>query len=186
MKACVKHARDLLDSARAVFDIKHANIAFHLAVLALEELGRRELIGLQWVAEDSGQERPWQKHALAHTKKLFWCFFGVEFLSGRIQKARFEALRQLAETLHSQRMAGLYVDYQDEILSIPEVAIDPMYCAKLLRLVEAQVTLAENEKLREHIEQENLDLQAWFLSITGKKRMYRSFSRRYLSKNSWS
>ena len=43
MGACVKHACDLLDSARAVFDIKHPNIAFHLALLSLEELGRRKL-----------------------------------------------------------------------------------------------------------------------------------------------
>ena len=169
MRACVKHARDLLDSARAVFDIKHPNIAFHLALLALEELGRRELIGLQRVAEKSGKERPWQKHTLAHTKKIFWCFFGLEFLSGRIQKERFDGLRELSETLHNQRMAGLYVDYQDENLSIPEDAIDPQFCAELLTLAEAQVKLAENEKLREHIEQEDLDLQAWFLSVTSNK-----------------
>lgn len=169
MRACVKHARDLLDSARAVFDIKHPNIAFHLALLALEELGRRELIGLQRVAENSGNERPWQKHALAHTKKIFWCFFGLEFLSGRIQKERLDALKELSETLHNQRMAGLYVDYQNESLSVPEDAIDPQYCAELLKLAESQVTLAEKEKLREHVEQEDLDLQAWFLTITSKK-----------------
>lgn len=169
MRACVKHSRDLLDSARAVFDIKHANIAFHLALLALEELGRRELIGMQRVAADSGKERPWQKHTLAHTKKIFWCFFGLHFLSGRIQQERLDGLRELSETLHNQRMAGLYVDYQDENLSIPEDAIDPKYCAELLKLAEAQVKLAENEKLREHIEQEDLDLQTWFLSVTSKK-----------------
>jgi AbiV family abortive infection protein len=169
MRACSKHARDLLDSARAVFDINHANIAFHLALLALEELGRRELIGLQRVAEKNGKDRPWQKHTLAHTKKIFWCFFGLEFFAGRIQKERFDALRELSETLHNQRMAGLYVDYQDENLSIPGDAIDPKYCAELLTLAEAQVKLAENEKLREHIEQEDLDLQAWFLSATSNK-----------------
>ena len=132
MRTCVEHARDLLDSARAVFDIKHPNIAFHLALLALEELGRRELIGLQRVAETSGKERPWQKHTFLHTKKIFWCFFGAEFVAGHLQKHQLDSIKQLSETLHSQRMAGLYVDYQDENLTIPSEAIDPAYCAALL------------------------------------------------------
>jgi len=47
MQACVEHAKALLESARAVQDTGHPNIAYHLAELALEELGRRELIGVQ-------------------------------------------------------------------------------------------------------------------------------------------
>jgi AbiV family abortive infection protein len=168
MRACVKHARDLLESARAVYNIEHPNIAFHLGILALEELGRRELIGLQRVAQNSGKERPWEKHALAHTKKIFWCFFGLEFISGRLQKDRLDGIKKLAETLHEQRMAGLYVDYKDESLSIPADAIDAKYCADLLDLADAQVQMAEAEKLRENITQGDLDLQAWFLSITDK------------------
>jgi len=39
----------------------------------------------------------------------------------------------------------------------------------LLTLAEAQVKIAENEKLREHVEPEDLELQAWFLSVTSKK-----------------
>jgi AbiV family abortive infection protein len=169
MRACVKHARDLVNSARAVFDIKHPNIAFHLALLALEELGRRELIGLQRVAETNGKERPWHKHTLLHAKKIFWCFFGAEFVSGHLEKGQLDSIKQLSETLHSQRMAGLYVDYQDENLSIPAEAIDPTYCASLLDLADARVQMAEAEKLRENIAQEDLDLQAWFLTFTAKK-----------------
>jgi hypothetical protein len=66
-------------------------------------------------------------------------------------------------------MAGLYVDYQDENLSIPEEAIDATYCAALLDLASARVQMAEAENLRENITQEDLDLQAWFLSFTAKK-----------------
>ena len=45
MQACIDHARALLESARAVQAAKHPDIAYHLATLALEEIGRRELIG---------------------------------------------------------------------------------------------------------------------------------------------
>jgi len=51
MAACVTHARDLLSSARAVQAAGRSNIAYHLAALALEELGRRELLGVQSVAK---------------------------------------------------------------------------------------------------------------------------------------
>jgi AbiV family abortive infection protein len=183
MRACVRHARDLLESARAVHTAGHPNIAFHLALLALEELGRRELIGLQRVAESSGKERPWQKHAFAHAKKIFWCFFGMEFISGHLEKGRLDALKQLSETLHEQRMAGLYVDYQDDNLHIPADAIDAKYCADLLQLADAQLQIAEAEKLRENITQEDLDLQAWFLFVTERKEGVQSiFSRTSIAK----
>jgi len=41
MKACIDHARALLDSARAVQAANHPNVAYHLAALALEEIGRQ-------------------------------------------------------------------------------------------------------------------------------------------------
>lgn len=66
-------------------------------------------------------------------------------------------------------MSGLNVDYQDENLSIPEEAIDATYSAALLDLASARVQMAEAEKLRENITQEDLDLQAWFLSFTARK-----------------
>ena len=47
MQACVDHAHALLESARAVQAAGHPNIAYHLAALTLEELGRRELIVVQ-------------------------------------------------------------------------------------------------------------------------------------------
>src|SRR5271170_7481911 len=51
MQACIEHARALLESARAVQEVGHPNIAYHLAALTLEELGRRELIALQTITD---------------------------------------------------------------------------------------------------------------------------------------
>jgi AbiV family abortive infection protein len=39
MSACGVHARDLLDAAKAIYAADKANIACHLATLALEERG---------------------------------------------------------------------------------------------------------------------------------------------------
>ena len=49
VQARIKHASDLIESARAVHVAGPPHISFHLAVLALEELGRRELFALQRV-----------------------------------------------------------------------------------------------------------------------------------------
>ena len=43
MNACAAHAQNLLDSAIAVQALGNHNIAYHLAALSLEELGRRRL-----------------------------------------------------------------------------------------------------------------------------------------------
>jgi hypothetical protein len=50
-----------------------ANIAYHLATLALEEMGRRELFQIQAAAASVGDVPPWQMNATQdHVQKLFW------------------------------------------------------------------------------------------------------------------
>lgn len=60
LNACVVHARHLLESAKAVQAIHHNNIAYHLAALALEELGKRELYRIQESARAVGDPPIWQ------------------------------------------------------------------------------------------------------------------------------
>ena len=80
--ACVVHARDLVESAKLVQTSGRANIAYHLATLALEEMGRRELFQIQDAATSVGEVPPWQMNATQdHVQKLFWCFYGI----GRVQ-----------------------------------------------------------------------------------------------------
>src|SRR5882724_8649834 len=111
MEACVAHARDLVASARAVQASGQLNIAYHLAALALEELGRRELIRLRNVTAQKAVPPSWpEKHTQDHVKKLFWCFFGGGFLDDRLGKEGFEEATDLAERVHANRIAGLYVD----------------------------------------------------------------------------
>jgi len=168
MKACIQHARNLLDSARAVQIAGHPSIAFHLGVLALEELGRRELIGLQRIAQTRPAGPEWHKHTLAHTKKIFWCFFGMQFFSGPLMQQHFDDLKKFSDTLHLHRMASLYVNYEGDELQIPSEAIEPEYCSQLLNLVSSQIEASAAEKLREKVTQEDIDLQMWFLSVTDK------------------
>ncbi len=175
MKACTGHARVLLESARAVQAANHPNVAYHLAALALEEIGRRELIGVQSLASPHRDPPPWAaKHTQDHVKKLFWCFFGGAFLYERLTGKALEELTGMATFIHSTRLAGLYVEHDEGGLSIPEEAITAEQCSNLIDLATARLGMAEAEKVRDQVPDEEIELQSWFLKLTedtDKRRM---------------
>jgi AbiV family abortive infection protein len=175
MKACVDHARGLLESARAVRAANHPNIAYHLATLALEEIGRRALLAVQSLAAKHALPPAWpEKHTQDHIKKLFWCFFGGSFAYDRLSGKQLEELSGMATTIHTNRLAGLYVEHGDDGLGIPEQAITEEECDNLIDLASSRLAMAESEKLRDQIPPEEIELQTWFLKITedpDKRRM---------------
>src|SRR5215472_3811544 len=165
MNACVAHARDLLESAVAVMVIGRWNIAYHLATLSLEELGRRQLIAIQSARTDQNTERAWQsKTTQDHVKKLFWCFYGGSKIDDMVDQAKFFEMSDFATKIHANRLAGLYVDDSDQGLKIPARAISPEQAQALINLANALLKSAENEKPREEIPQEEIELQAWLLA----------------------
>lgn len=167
MSACISHARGLLESADAVQAAGHPNIAYHLAALALEELGRRELMGIQSISSQEVVPPAWpKKHEQSHVKKLFWCFFGGQFLRGQLTKENLDGINELAQHIHDTRKLGLYVDSTEDGLSIPSDNISEDDARKLIQLARARLRVAESEKFREEISQEDVDLQTWFLSAT--------------------
>lgn len=176
MQACVNHARALLESARAVQAAGHPNVAYHLAVLALEELGRRELFGVQTVAANQSKSPPaWaEKHTQNHIKKLFWCFFGANFFEEKLTAKALDSINGFAQNLHAKRLEGLYVSQDNDGLAIPSEAIQPDECETIVALAEARLGMAGAEKLRENIPVEDTNLQAWFLGATDdrEKRRY--------------
>lgn len=178
--ACLDHARDLLASARLLQGAGKPNIAFHLAVLALEELGRRELLGIKTV-EQSGT---WaDKFFQDHIQKLFWCFFGARFTEDRITTEALDAMKGLATRLHTRRLAGLYVDVGAEGISIPAEQIPPDEAERIVSLGEARLGLAGATELREGRTKEETALQAWFLTITQEVERRKSvFSNKSLDK----
>jgi AbiV family abortive infection protein len=167
MQACVTHARDLLTAAKAVMASGQPHIAYHLATLTLEELGRRELIALRVVASKSEVPPAWpEKHTQDHVKKLFWCFFGGGFLANQLNKEGFVEATDLAERVHSNRIAGLYVDAADDGIGIPSDAIVPEHAEALVKLAEVRLKMAELEQPRGEIQPAEAELQQWFLRAT--------------------
>lgn len=168
MDACIKHAGDLINSARAVQAVGNPHIAFHLSVLALEELGRRELFGIRSVAErrDASSQAWLEKHTQNHVKKLFWCFFGAHFFEKLLSKDALDSITGFATHLHHKRMEGLYVGQGDGAPAIPSEAIEPSECENILRLAEARLGMASGLVLRTDISVEEENLQTWFLAAS--------------------
>jgi len=57
IQACFGNARDLLRAAKRVLDDeKLPNVAFHLTILALEEIGKAALLGARGIAHSVDDE----------------------------------------------------------------------------------------------------------------------------------
>jgi AbiV family abortive infection protein len=165
MAVCVDHARDLLESARAVHATGKPNIAYHLAALALEELGRRELMAIRTVKTDQPMPAEWlSKQSTDHVKKLFWAFFGGNLLYRPLTRKAFEKMQMLAHVIHSKRLSGLYVESEDGTFGVPKDAITDEECKNLIELVAARIEIASNQAQRTDISDEDKDIQQWFLT----------------------
>lgn len=183
-QACIDHSRDLLNAATAVLAQGHPHIAYHLAALALEELGRRELLGVQALAQRKDVPPAWPlRQSESHVHKLFWAFFGGSFGFREITKESLEQMRGFAEHVHSKRLGGLYVNVSPEGIGIPAKSIGEDETQSLINLVNSRLKIATAEKPRESIPVEELEAQSWFLEIADDQERRRVvFSKRSMEK----
>jgi len=176
-EACINHARDLLRAANATAADGLPHIAYHLATLAIEELGKRELIGVHKLREKHHQDPG--GFALgkldSHTHKLFWAFFTAEFGREKLTRHSLEQMRKLAEVIHSKRLGGLYVDVAPDSLQIPAKNVDPQEARELIDLATTRLEMAAAEKPRDHIPDEEREMQQWFLEAAEKPENQKRF-----------
>jgi AbiV family abortive infection protein len=102
------HARDLIEAAKLLSD-SFPHLAYHFAVLALEEIGR----GVLLVARVSGSETREETGGLDaamedHVQKLFWALWSPS--RDRITGEQIEEFRELAQQIHERRKGALYFD----------------------------------------------------------------------------
>jgi AbiV family abortive infection protein len=111
IQACFANARDLLRAAKRVLDDeKLPNVAFHLAILAFEEIGKAALLGARGIARLVEGETVFIDNRLDdHVFKLFWALWTPNFARGNVSKEEFESLRGMARSMHDQRLGAMYV-----------------------------------------------------------------------------
>lgn len=77
LNACLLNAERLLSSAKAVMAPGQYHVAYHLAALAMEEIGKAGLIFTEAVGPETGEDRDslrskWMED---HERKLFWAIW---------------------------------------------------------------------------------------------------------------
>jgi AbiV family abortive infection protein len=111
LTACFTNARNLLQAAKRVLDDERLpNVSFHLAILALEEVGKAALLGARYLAVQHGDDGAFADKRLEdHVFKIFWALWAPNFAQGKVSREDWEGLRWMAKDLYESRLAGLYV-----------------------------------------------------------------------------
>lgn len=109
-ETCLASAEALLSAAERELNKGVDPICFHLALLALEEIGMSTLSTINHMNQIAGTD----KEELAtdeHIRKLFWALWGGSLIrKDKWTKASIEENRHLATTLHDRRLETLYTD----------------------------------------------------------------------------
>src|ERR1051325_874316 len=71
-EACLSSAEDLVGSAKALLENGALQASYHLAVLALEEMGKLGLMETKYLMGRLSSPREFAPDIEDHVKKLFW------------------------------------------------------------------------------------------------------------------
>lgn len=180
---CLNNSKELLESAKILFENKKTNHAYHLATLALEEIGKSELVLISQLPSTKNKEAFTKKYFDDHVKKLFWAFFGPMFGEELLTKDSIENTSGLAKEIHATRMKSLYVDVTENEVSNPQKIDILKETESLIKLVEARFNL-ENYQKQFTVYKSNPKLLQWFVTATDdddkRKRILNSSSMKKL------
>src|SRR5437868_10686968 len=91
-EGCLSSAEDLLNSAKALLESGALQVSYHLAVLALEEMGKFGLMETKFHMGRLSSPREFAPDIEDHVKKLFWAFFSMHLTGHKVDKKEFESL----------------------------------------------------------------------------------------------
>jgi AbiV family abortive infection protein len=163
LNACLLNAERLLRSAQVVMAPGQYHVAYHLAALAMEEIGKAGLIFVESMdlkdepAQEDSRLSKWMED---YERKLFWAIwlpaFGIEADWRTIPKHM-----EFAKGIHETRLKTLYFDpaYPNAQAEITEER-----AARLIGLTEARLEMEKVKKYRDLDEKEKSDMQWFFLA----------------------
>ena len=160
---CLRHANDLLNGSKYLLEKGLQNIAYHLAALALEEVGKSVMLVVGHASISSPKGVKILKQAGEdHTKKLFWALWGPTFGKKDMSKGQIDSFIDLANKIHLIRLSGLYVDpYQDTYE--PSKLVSPGETKNMISITEARIKMEEYSDIKEP-DQKTKDDFIWFES----------------------
>lgn len=163
--ACLNHAEDLLIAARALQNLEQKNlphIAYHLATLALEEIGKAGLLVVAKMSTSSeASTQRLQKSVIDHVKKLFWAFLGGSFGTQVITNELIKSFEGIATRIHEKRLQGLYVDGVGDDISVPSKTVTSEDADHLIALAFSRLQMEKVIPLSK-LSEEAAILLSWF------------------------
>lgn len=142
VEASQAHAEDLLAAARELLE-RFPHLAYHLAVLALEELGRGVLLVIRDGVTEEAERRALSEGMEDHEAKLFWALWSPTS-SEPLTATQIDEFRVLARRIHEERKAGLYFNPSADAL--PREAITADEARQVIALGEARVGMDKNRR----------------------------------------
>ena len=135
---CLDHAQGFIDAAKHLSDINCPHIVYHLSLLALEEVGKANMLSAQMVSHARGDDSRLERWLDSHRRKLQWAVWSP---MDRIDPKDFEAAQKFAEGAHAKRLASLYVDPKAEITDLPpREQVPAEYAHEALKLAQSTVS----------------------------------------------
>lgn len=169
VRACLKNAEDLLTAAKDVHKPGRNHIAFHLATMALEEVGKASMVAVTALGKNlppktdgtEDEERRPVDWVEDHERKLFWALWIPTFKTHQISVDQMHQFQAMARRIHELRLATLYVNTQD--LERPEQIAD-QDLSSLIELTAARLEMEQVTVFREldEVTQQNVD---WFFRV---------------------
>jgi AbiV family abortive infection protein len=176
-EACLANAEVLLKLAEENSGKGVDHIAFHLGLLALEEIGKAILVtvGFAIAASETNHEGP-VGSLDDHIKKIFWALWtGILFRASKYTVKDIEDVKGLANMLHGKRLEYLYTDPENPLLPLERQAGEDV--KKLIAITRPRLEMEKANKIvAEFSEEEQKELNWFFTSLEDPEKRKQIFS----------
>jgi AbiV family abortive infection protein len=169
IEACLQNAERMIAAAKACAKPGSYHLAFHLATMALEEIGKSSMIFLDALdrkpALPGDENRSPLKWVEDHERKLFWAIW----LPGRENLRDWHtipAAMDFARGIHKDRLETLYVDPDN----LARPTISQQRSESIIAAAEARLNMERLKEFRE-MEPERQDLMTWFFLAMDNPRL---------------
>ena len=163
VRACVENAERLHEAAKATSKAGSYHIAYHLAALALEEIGKSSMIFMSALKpaapDDEGPKGP-AKWIDDHERKLFWALW-LPITAPLLEWQTIPESLELARKIHNNRLETLYVDPSN----LTAAPINESMASSLISLTEARLGIERLKQYRELDEEASTELQWFFAAL---------------------
>lgn len=163
---CLDNAERLLLAAAKIDEERIHNVSYYLAGLALEEIGKADMIATDFSVSHRSQESRWiEKYSLDHVGKLFWALWGPSLGHELITTELLNSFKGLAKHIYDKRLRGLYVDALGEQDILPKDAVTEEEAKILLGLTRARLEIARQWEPHVLTDEKQADLR-WYSKAT--------------------